>query len=113
MPAIPPDSVPSDIADSTKWVSGEPHYAGTIRRDILILQFRPGTSQADRQAAVDLVHGVVAGGRRFSATDGLYLIRIPTDGTIDPLFKAIAALKALPHVSIAMPEQILFFDLRG
>ena len=112
VPVVPPDSLPSDLTDSTKWVSGGSHYNGTILRDVLILIFRPGTSQAERQAAVDLVHGTVAGGRRFTKTEGLYLIRVPTDGTIAPLFRAIGALNALPQVSHAMPDEIIFGDAR-
>ena len=112
VPVVPPDSLPSDLTDSTMWVSGKPYYNGTILRDILILRFRAGTSQAERQAAVDLVHGIVAGGRRFTEADGLYLIRVPTDGTVAPLFKAIDALNALPQVSHAMPDEIIFGDAR-
>jgi hypothetical protein len=113
VPAVPPDSLPPDLTDSTKWVTGGSYYSGTILRDILIVRFRQGTSQAERQAAVDLVNGTVVGGRRFSKADGLYLVRVPTDGTIEPLFEAIAALEALPQVSTAMPDEILFFDTRG
>jgi len=107
VPVVPPDSLPPDLTDATKWASGGSYYNGTILREILILRFRPGTSQADRQAAVDLVHGTVAGGRRFSAADGLYLIRVPTGATVELLFKAIDALQALPQVLSAMPDEII------
>jgi predicted secreted Zn-dependent protease len=109
VPVVPPDSLPSDLTDSTKWASGGTYYNGTILREIILVRFRPGTSQADRQAAIDLVHGVVAGGRRFSATtEGLYLIRIPTDGTINPLIQAVSTLQALPQVSSADVDEIIF-----
>ena len=32
----------------------------------------------------------------------------PNASTLEPLFKAIAALRALPQVSIAMPDEIIF-----
>ena len=108
VPATPPDSVPADLGDSTKWVSGGSHYGGTILRDIIVLVFRRGTSQAERQSAIDLVRGSVAGGHPLPQGEGIYLVRVPTDGTIEPLFKAIAALRALPQVSIAMPDEIIF-----
>jgi hypothetical protein len=107
VPVLPPDSVPADLADSTKWVSGEPHYAGTILRDILVLVFRPGTTQAARQSAIDLVNGTVVGGHPVPGGEGVYLVRVPTNGTIEPLFQAIAVLKSLPQVSIAMPDEII------
>lgn len=107
VPATAPDSVPSDLEDSTKWVSGEPNYAGTIVRDILVLVFRPGTSQAERQFAVDQVNGTVVGGHAVPNGEGVYLIRVPTDSTLAPLFQAIATLRRLPQVSIAMPDDII------
>lgn len=113
VPAIAPDSLPADYGDSTTWVSGGSHFRGTILRDILVLVFKPGTSQPDRQAAVDLVHGVVVGGRHIAATGGLYLVRVPTDGMIEPLFQAIGMLRALPQVSIAMPDEIIFVTPRA
>jgi hypothetical protein len=107
VPMSPPDSEPSDLRDSTKWVSGEPRYAGFILRDILVLMFRPGTTQADRQAAIDLVNGTVVGGYPVPNTESAYLIRVPSDSTLEPLFQAISKLRELPQVSIAMPDEIL------
>ena len=107
VPPLPPDSVPTEYGDSTSWVSGAPHLAATILRDILVLQFRPGTLPADRAAAVALVNGTVVGGRRRHDGDGLYLVRVPVDGTIEPLFRAIAQLRQLPQVLNADAE-VLF-----
>ena len=107
VPAVPPDSLPADYGDTARWVSGGSHVSGKILSEIVVLAFRRNTPQADRQAAVDLVHGTVVGGRRGPDGDGIYLVRVPTAGTIEPLFQAIATLKALPQVAIAMPEMIL------
>jgi hypothetical protein len=107
VPAVPPDSVPADYGDTARWVSGGSHVSGKILSDIVVLEFRRYTPQADRQAAVDLVHGIVVGGRRRGDGDGIYLVRVPTDGRIEPLFQAIATLRALSQVAIAMPEMIL------
>ena len=77
VPATPPDSVPADLGDSTKWVSGGSHYGGTILRDIIVLVFRRGTSQAERQSAIDLVHGSVAGGHPLPQGEGIRERRRP------------------------------------
>jgi hypothetical protein len=107
VPALPPDSVPAGYLDSTQWVSGGSHIAGMILRDIIVVSFRRNTSLADRQSAIDLVHGVVVGGLRSQDGDGLYLVRVPIDGTIEPLFRAIGTLRTLPQVSTALPEIIV------
>ena len=107
VPMSPPDSEPSDLRDSTKWVSGEPHYAGLILRDIVVLIFRPGTAQADRQSAIDLVNGTVVGGYPVPNTESAYLVRVPSDSALEPLFQAISKLRGLPQVSVAMPDEIL------
>jgi hypothetical protein len=107
VPALPPDSLPADYGDSTRAVSGGTHIAGKILPDIIVLTFKKGAPQADRQSAIALVNGVVVGGRRGLDGDGLYLVRVPVDGTLEPLFEAIARLSQLPQVAIAMPEMIL------
>ena len=43
VPAMPPDSVPADYLDSTRWVSGGNHRAGLILPDIVIIGFKRGT----------------------------------------------------------------------
>ena len=110
VPAVPPDSLPSDYSDTTKAVSGGEFVAGMILPDILVLEFKRNTSQADRQSAIALVKGMVVGGRKRPDGDGLYLIRVPVDGTLKPLFQAIERLKQLRQVSTVTPE-VIFTDL--
>ncbi|HYW05476.1 MAG TPA: hypothetical protein VE913_00895 [Longimicrobium sp.] len=77
---------------------------GTYLRDILVVLFKPGTPQRERQAAIDLVRGQVIGGARWSNGDGLYYIRVPTDGKPGSLRPALDALDRLPQVQNARPE---------
>ena len=80
VPAAPPDSVPAEYHDTTRWVS-----AGATARARFC---RTSSSWA-------------------SDGDGLYLVRVPIDGTIEPLFRAISALQSLPQVSMAIPEMLI------
>ncbi|MCY7378155.1 MAG: hypothetical protein LH467_02310 [Gemmatimonadaceae bacterium] len=110
VPSVPPDSLPSDYSDTTKAVSGGRFVAGMILPDILVLGFKRNTPQADRQSAIALVKGVVVGGRKRPDGDGLYLVRVPVNGTLDSLFQAIQRLRQLPQVSTVTPE-VIFTDL--
>ena len=107
VPAVAPDSVPANYPDYATAIDGSAHFAAKVLPDIVILRFRNGATQAERRAAVASVNGVVIGGRRNSNGDGQYIIRVPTDGTIEPLFVAIGILTGLPQVSVAMPNAIL------
>jgi hypothetical protein len=106
VPAIAPDTVPSGYDDVSKTISGGTYWNGILLPDVAVVSFTRTADQASRQAAVDAISGTVIGGRR-AADDGIYLIRIPSDGTPGPLFAALAQLHSLPQVSTAMPEAIL------
>lgn len=106
VPALPPDSLPIELRTLSDTVSGGTEHPGPVLRDIIVVLFRPGTAQAERQAAIDSVHGVVVGGRRDSDGDGVYLVRVPTDGTIDTLSRITKRLNALRQVLVAMPDEV-------
>jgi hypothetical protein len=76
---------------------------GIFPRNVLWLWFHDGTAQELRQEAIDEVCGVVIGGQRYYDS-GIYILRIPDDGTDDPLFAAIARLRALQQVQDATPD---------
>jgi hypothetical protein len=67
--------------------------------------FVAGATQAQRQAAIDLVGGLVVGGRRRDPDEGRYYIRIEYDAAGHNLCDALDALVALPQVEIASPIQ--------
>lgn len=102
----PPDSVPSGVDDETKLVV-LPTYGWTVR-DIVVLVFTTDATAEDRSAAVDQVCGEVIGGRYAR-----YYIRIPSDGTKEPLLEAVRRLKRLPQVStvdvlFGMPKSAIY-----
>jgi hypothetical protein len=76
---------------------------GPYPRDMLWIWFRNDTPQAQRQAAIHAVGGLVVGGYRYRA-GGVYYVRIKQDGTTGPLHAAIARLKALPQVTMVTPD---------
>lgn len=111
VPATPPDSIPREYETMADTISAAGRLSSPVLRDIVLLQFRRGTSRADKIAAVCLVDGVVVGGRPLMPGEGIYLVRIPGDRTAQTLFKAIDSLRQLPQVLYAGPEAVL--RLRG
>jgi hypothetical protein len=98
---VVPDSYPSALIDSLGFVdipSTDRHFV----RGILMVGFEPTIPQAQRQAAIDQVRGVVVGGKRQTADEGYYLVRLPWADTYEQLEQALATLLALPQVEIAM-----------
>jgi hypothetical protein len=92
---VPPDSVPADI-----WQQLDPLWQAPA--DVFGVTFEPGLSRERKTELVTEVGGIsLVGGRPFSDNemlDGIYLIRIRTDGSMDPLRRAVAALRDSPGV---------------
>jgi hypothetical protein len=107
VPALPPDSIPATLYADSNLVVNSTRLSGVFVRDVVDLLFVPGTPQSQRQAAVDQIQGQVIGGSPYPDGDGYYLVKVPGDGTDGPVFAAIAQLKALPQVSVAIVEVIL------
>lgn len=108
--ASPPSSVPPSVYDESNVIHDTPRMAGRFLRNTLVLLFKPGASAAARDSAVNAVHGSVVGGILLTADDGVYMVKIPDDGTDGPLFRAIDVLSALPQVLHAGPELLLDSD---
>jgi hypothetical protein len=102
----PPDSLPIEYQTLTNTISGGDHWEGELLRGIVVLQFKRQTTLEDKQAAIAAVSGTVVGGRLHSVGEGIYLVRVLDDGTVEPLFAAIGRLKQFPQVALAMPEQV-------
>ncbi len=109
VPAIPPDLIPDSLLEHRNVDSVAPW--GPSIRDVVTVQFKLGTSQADRQAAVDAVGGVVVGGLQLlgpdMGNDGAYLVKISGDSTRVAWKHAWDQLAAMPQVLFAQPELIL------
>ena len=98
VPALPPDSVPQWVLDTTSIDSA------SYTRDVIDVLFREGTSQVDRERAVRLVQGCVIGGYPSSTADGYYIIYLPRTSTEDRRDRAVEVLSPLPVVQDAGKE---------
>lgn len=106
VPALPPSSAPRELWNRENQMQDSTFTRGSFLRDIAAIRFKPGVSQRERQAAVNLVGGTLVGGIPLGNGDGYYLVRIPGDGTARPLFEAIGRLRALPQVDSAAPQYV-------
>ena len=98
---VPPDSVPHALFDSLGVISGAPLSNGPYRKDIVVVEFRRGTSLGPRQAAIDSVGGEVVGGKLDAdGRDGAYYILI-RGGTTATLLNAVRILQRQPDVAVA------------
>jgi hypothetical protein len=111
VPAAAPDQVPLEEVEDSRApdniVTNDPRIPGRIVRNKLWLLFRDSASVEQREAAIDLVQGVVIGGRRIGPSPYYYL-RIPAnpDSGAGPLAAAIRTLAVLPQVQHVMPDVV-------
>lgn len=94
VPPVPPDSFPSDY--DRNW---DPTW--NAPRDIIAVSFRPGTTVEQKGEAITAVSGRVVGGLRAkppSPLEGMYLIRIPDEGTVEAALKAASKLREYAFV---------------
>ena len=98
VPALPPTSQPA-------WVLSDSNYAPPatglplgFARNVIHIIFKVGTSQAQRQQAVDQVGGVVVGGIPLTGGDGYYDVAIPDSGQGVQLQAAVTSLRSLSQV---------------
>ena len=100
VPATPPDSVPDWVRRDTSLVH-LPSGMAYVKRT-LVVGFKTTATQAERQAAVDRVAGVVVGGFGIRGRDGGgYLVRFAGDPTEAQLDSLAAVLRGLPQVQYA------------
>ncbi len=103
----PPDTTPAWVyADSN--TSGPTTYVGARHtRQIVIVEFKPGVTLADRQLAVALVGGSVVGGE-VAGSEGYYVVRISDpDGSGKALLAAVLRLQRLAQVRVALVRSYL------
>ncbi len=113
VPPQAPDTLPAGLYAESNIRHNSVCIVGPVLKDIIVLMFKPGTPQEQRQAVVDLVQGEVIGGRNSApVVEGDYYIRIEDDGTGERLCQAIDQLNALPQVlgathGVLIPEREL------
>ena len=113
VPATPPDSVPqavwNDISQPANLIIRHP--GDSIIRNVVVVQFRPSATLADRQAAIALVNGTVIGGTGWGYPEHAYLVRFPYallvgDDVLDPLLRTTRTLGALPTIEFATIQSL-------
>lgn len=101
--ALPPAGRPAGLYDDTNVVVNNANLgAGRVVKNTIGVLFKRSATQAQRQAAVDSVQGIIVGGYpAFNNADGVYLVRVPIDGTGTLLAAAISKLQTLSQVDFA------------
>jgi subtilisin family serine protease len=109
VPGSPPDSVPAWVYAAANTIDGRPFITGQVSKDVVVVKFKPFTSQPRRRAAIDSIAGTIIGGRRQVTGDGFYYVHVAGDGTAGPVIQAARKLRTLAQVSYAGAE---FTDTR-
>lgn len=98
VPAQAPDTTPAWFQDDTSFTTFSPTYV----KHVIGVVFRDGTTQADRQSAVDRVGGNVVGGWQFTPnTEGMYAVQVKDGGDPRKHQQLIDLLRTLPQVKSA------------
>lgn len=96
---IPPDSQPVGLYDDTNVVVNNAYLGVKAVKNTILILFTATSTQAQRQAAIDSVKGIVVGGDQFLPNlDGNYLVRIQNDISGSAMATAITKLQALSQV---------------
>ena len=96
------------VAVEPAWFKDDSSYldrsAGGWLKRVIMVAFDSNATQAERQAALDSVGGIVVGGVRLDASYGFYYIYVPSASTAQALLAAMDILDRQPKVTIAAPE---------
>lgn len=99
-----PDTIPSWVYADSNISQGSAYLSGPFVKRIVTVMFRRGTSQADRQAALDAVGGRVVGGRGMATGNGVYFVQVDDPGDGSRLVEVSRVLDGFPQVLGAAPE---------
>ncbi|MCC6316169.1 MAG: S8 family serine peptidase [Gemmatimonadaceae bacterium] len=96
VPATSPDTIPTALITSLdSLAAGGGKY---FRSQLLTVLFHDTASQASRQAVLAKVRGYVVGGTKVTATDGWYVVRVPSATTVAALGVVQDSLTGDPRV---------------
>lgn len=104
VPAVPPDTIPSDLYAAENLRQDPTVIAGEFLKNIVVVMFEREATPAQRSEAIALIDGEVIGGQRWGTGDGLYYVRIPGDDSAAPILHAVRVLEQLPYVGFASFE---------
>jgi hypothetical protein len=94
VPEIPPGGRPAWLYDDSMQIVG----SGRVSKNVISIAFIAGASQEVKQAAIGSICGVVVGGMPQT---GLYLVKIPADGTESAVHDAVKKIRAMPGILVA------------
>jgi hypothetical protein len=106
VPTVFPDTIPIWAYEDSSLVIDSTYRDGTYTKDLLLVQFAPGTSIARRQDIIDLVRGSVVGGVHYFDDEGVYAIKVAAWGSLQTLEYLRSQLPKLPEVLIAAPNHV-------
>jgi hypothetical protein len=102
VPGSAPDTFPFGLVDSLPKLDVNGDSTALVVAQLLAVEFRIGTSVAERAAAVQAVGGTVVGGvGNDPGEEGTYYVRIPTGTTFRLLLDLADQLMRLPGVDVA------------
>src|SRR5258706_1271371 len=100
VPPTAPDTVPAWVYAPANLASDTgasyDYYA-----DVIIVAFKASATQADRQAAIDSINGIVVGGQPMPPGEGFYYVRLEAGRRLEPLANAVTKLWSFPQVGAA------------
>jgi hypothetical protein len=102
VPPLAPDSIAEAVLDSLGTVGAPSRPGVRYLRNLIAARFDSAAPQAQRQAAVDRVCGLVVGGDHSDGgVDGYYLVRLRGAESVSALDAAADAMRHMPGVSSA------------
>lgn len=102
VPPTAPNDIPRGLYQDIR--HGSACVSGPMVRATVVVIFREGTTQREKQAAIDLVRGEVVGGiRGVAGLEGYYYVRVEDDPEGWILCRAVSRLDGLPQVALASP----------
>lgn len=109
VPMVASSSRPVVLWDSLgTTIDNSPGMPANVRfhRQILVVAFHEGTSQQQRDQAIDSVRGRIVGGRHTGVPEAYYYVFLPHATTAEPFRTARMTLSSLPQVAIAALHSI-------
>ena len=111
VPPQAPDTLPAWVYSDSNIAQPSPSIDAPFLQNIIVIEFKAGTSLAEREAAIAAVNGSVVGGVPLPV-EGHYYIQITDSLNGAGLVQAAAQLRQLPQVQLASFETTVDFNYR-
>lgn len=98
---------PDWIFQRANWATAPGLISLPFLRGIVMVEFRPSASLAERRAAVDSVNGIILGQQASNSGEPLLFIRIPDLPTDGSLLEVVDRLQRNSAISLAEVDMIV------